>query len=235
MGSTLIIRRGFPSKATWMPGRDTFEIVLERIAEQFESSDPTLAAFVLEPIGGFPFLELSSLEAPQFRKIMDTVILMLERDLLEHGAGLDTRDLSELKALLLLDDRAKGKFPDRTGRIALRGNSEWNAPWWVYDLLLEVLSAYISRIFGLKPIVDFLLQSRTIVNKNACNLVELDSSDLELFIEPLEWIRVWYTGGKVSLAPEFEKELYPRVITLYQLFRDDPRARDKAWPEYWRN
>ena len=66
MGAVLKVRE----QVSWMPWIIEFEQTLEYIAEDIQASNPSMAEMLREPIGKFSFLNLSPLDADQFRELV---------------------------------------------------------------------------------------------------------------------------------------------------------------------
>ena len=102
MSSTLIIS----DEASCMPQTGTFESALEFIAEELKPIDETLANQLLEPIGAFPYLDLTDLDQDQYSRLVNATVAIFNRILSEwntdQGFPMDMRAFIQFKQYFYL-------------------------------------------------------------------------------------------------------------------------------------
>jgi hypothetical protein len=200
--------------------------ILGYLAGVLETENPELANILREAEDETFHYYLTDLEIPDFQLLTKTVIREVERELRESGGN---RLFSELKALLVTDERAQGIYPTGKGKIVVSPENEITAPAWTYDLLLELLGDYVNSLSQGSNLSSLLFDSRIIVGSQLCDLSSIPAEDFLDFAYPIDMLLVCYTGIRDSAAPEFENELYPRVKTLFGLFHADARLVDVDW------
>lgn len=225
--------------AWWRASIGIFEVVLTCIADELEANDSELAAMLRKPVGAFSYLDLEPLSGPQFLKVIEATMRAYEY---QGSEGWQTQTelspygpygmlcFSELKVLLVIDERAGDQFYETLGKILLRDEAVWEAPGWVHDLVLEIIAAEIQEKDA--SLAAILMRARTTFGDGLCDLRPLDAAKFQLFVEPVDKLNLRYpvSNAPAASTPEFPKIFYPNVTRLYQLFRVDSRANDTDWP-----
>jgi hypothetical protein len=196
--------------------------------------DPKLSETLKEPTGvsAFPFLDLSTLDAEQFNKILDAAQRAFNY-LLYTGAEMEFTPLgyfnymyrfSQLKALLLLDSRAV--LEEKSTTIVIRENVQWQTEAWAGDLVLEAIATHPSIQLDHPELVEKIITAR---GNEGTGLLDLQFTAEDTFChirEPIEWAYRLYGMGqrRMSNAEGFYTALAPQVIQLHTLIMTDKRA-----------
>lgn len=228
MGATLNVR----DQVVWMPRIIEFEQALEYIAEELQASDPTMADMLRAPIDRDAFLDLSSLDADQFRKVLSATQQAYKRAVeIEPARRADPQSyfgfmyrFSQLKALMITDPRV---VDDTSGMIVISDDTVWQAPAWIMDVVLEAVAAHHTIRPAYPDLARRLLSARGNDGTGALDLRPITDLEFCKVLEGVKWTYQYYVVGKarVSLADDFYTEIATKIDELYQPLQADQRSR----------
>lgn len=228
MSATLVVH----DEAGWMPNSAIFEIAVEEILKNLKAQDSALVAKLEESLGGFPYLDLSDLDVLPFNQVLSIIQNIFVQAFETWGAEPNRdhysflSDLSELKAMLLLDPRTEAIKQD-TRTIHFSHGTSWSAPAWIYDVVLENCLAWAFER-GASELVAVILPSWS-AKISECDLSKLATPEFQILLLAIKRMHSFYHDtadgrGRLSHAPSFLSVFAPSIITLYQLVQADDRA-----------
>ena len=219
-----------------MPGSGNYVRLMEHIQREVNEFSPSFAADIAlyrdHPLSRVDMQDLPAEKIALFLRGVKLVEQKFIKQLRRfHRNNITLILVSELKALLWLDQRIQDETYPRLGTIIVDDSRTWVKPGWVYNIILsEMLQSiaymenvgYIpNKILKISPTIDLMNRLASACEDYHLDFRSFSHEDLKSIRAALDFVEMSYVEAQAlhTLNP-LQVHLPPAASELMQLYQD---------------